>query len=95
MFPKIDTKRFNITNDYKFVLDFLREKKVMLVQGTGFNWHEPDHFRLVYLAPVETLTIALNRLGDFLAEYVQTEEDLSALPLDMDPDGEEGFFENF
>lgn len=71
MFPKIDIKRFNITDDYKFVLDFLREKKVLLVQGTGFNWVEPDHFRIVYLPAVDELTVALNRLEEFLATYRQ------------------------
>ena len=86
MFPKIDVKRFNITSDYKFVLDFLREKKVMLVEGTGFNWPEPDHFRVVYLAPVDVLTTALNRLADFLVDYNQTEEEIEVPPIEINLD---------
>jgi alanine-synthesizing transaminase len=71
MFPKIDTKKFKITNDYQFVLDFLREKKVLLVQGTGFNWPEPDHFRIVFLPHVFKLETAISRLEDFLVDYQQ------------------------
>ena len=48
IFPKIDTKKFNITDDEKFALDLLREKKILLIHGGGFNWKEPDHFRVVY-----------------------------------------------
>jgi len=71
MFPKIDTKKFNITNDYQFVLDFLKEKRVMLVQGTGFNWPNPDHFRIIFLPDEHKLEIALNRLGEFMEYYHQ------------------------
>jgi len=71
MFPKIDATRFNITSDEQFVLDFLREKHVYLTQGTGFNWKTPDHFRLVFLPPVDQLTEVMNRLRDFLATYRQ------------------------
>ncbi len=70
-FPKIDTKRFNITNDEKFALDFLREKKVLIVHGGGFNWKQPDHFRIVYLPRIEVLEESLNNLRDFLATYQQ------------------------
>ena len=49
MFPKIDTKKFNIVNDEKFALDLLRDKKILIVQGSGFNWHQPDHFRVCLL----------------------------------------------
>ena len=49
IFPKIDVKRFNIYDDEKFALDFLREKKVLVTHGKGFNWDKPDHFRIVYL----------------------------------------------
>ena len=49
IFPKIDVKRFNITDDTQFALDFLREKRVLFVPGSGFNWKQPDHFRIVYL----------------------------------------------
>ena len=70
-FPKMDSKRFQITDDEKFVIDLLREKHLLLVQGTGFNWYEPDHFRIVFLPERETLKEAINRLGDFLAGYKQ------------------------
>ncbi|HOB19171.1 MAG TPA: pyridoxal phosphate-dependent aminotransferase, partial [Candidatus Atribacteria bacterium] len=55
VFPKIDTRRFNIKSDTRFIYDLLRAKKVLLVQGTGFNWPEPDHFRIVFLPPLEDL----------------------------------------
>ncbi len=70
-FPKIDVKRFAITSDEKFALDFLREKQVLVVHGTGFNWHAPDHFRVVFLADTELLRTALGRLGEFLSVYRQ------------------------
>jgi len=71
VFPKVDVKKFNIKDDLRFILDLLRQKKVLLVQGTGFNWFEPDHFRLVFLPPVDELTDAINKLGDFLSTYRQ------------------------
>lgn len=70
-FPKIDIKKFNITDDEQFALDFLREKKVLIVHGGGFNWQEPDHFRVVYLPRVEVLNEATDKLGDFLTTYRQ------------------------
>lgn len=70
-FPKIDIKKFNITDDEQFALDFLREKKVLIVHGGGFNWQEPDHFRVVYLPRVEVLNEAMDKLGDFLTTYRQ------------------------
>lgn len=70
-FPKIDTKRFNITDDVQFALDLLREKKLLIVQGSGFNWKEPDHFRVVYLPRIEVLSEAMGKLEDFLAHYRQ------------------------
>ena len=70
-FPKIDSERFNITDDQRFIIDLLREKHLLLVQGTGFNWDKPDHFRIVLLPPKETLRDALTRLGDFFAAYRQ------------------------
>jgi len=72
LFPKIDTERFNITNDERFILDFLTQEKVLLVQGSGFNWPEPNHFRLVFLPPEEDLKIAIGRLEKFLTTYKQT-----------------------
>lgn len=71
IFPKIDTKKFNITDDEKFALDLLRDKKILLVHGKGFNWHEPDHFRVVYLPRIEVLTDAVEKLTDFLTYYKQ------------------------
>ena len=71
IFPKVDTKKFNITDDNRFALDFLREKRILLVPGSGFNWHKPDHFRLVYLPRVEELRDATAKLADFLSTYRQ------------------------
>lgn len=71
IFPKIDTKRFNIKDDEKFALDLLHEKKILLVHGGGFNWKEPDHFRVVYLPRMEVLEDAVGKLGDFLSYYRQ------------------------
>lgn len=71
IFPKIDVKKFNITNDEQFALDLLREKKILIVQGTGFNWKQPDHFRVVYLPRVEVLGKAMTELRDFLSYYRQ------------------------
>ena len=68
-FPKIDCKKYNITDDEKFVLDFLHEEKVLLVPGKGFNWMEPDHFRVVYLPAVQDLKMATGRLARFLSSY--------------------------
>jgi alanine-synthesizing transaminase len=70
-FPKVDTGRFNITDDQKFVLDLLRDKHLLLVAGTGFNWKKPDHFRVVFLPDMDTLKDAMRRLKDFLAYYSQ------------------------
>lgn len=70
-FPKIDIKKFNITNDEKFALDFLREKKVLIVHGGGFNWKQPDHFRIVYLPRIEVLEESMENLRDFLQTYQQ------------------------
>ena len=70
-FPKIDIKKFNITDDEQFALDLLHEKKILITRGGGFNWQEPDHFRVVYLPRVEVLNEAMNKLGDFLTTYRQ------------------------
>ena len=71
IFPKIDTKRFNITDDEQFTFDLLREKKILLIAGKGFNWHQPDHFRIVYLPRIEVLDEAMVKLKDFLQYYRQ------------------------
>lgn len=71
MFPRLDTRRFQVTDDQKFILDLLLQEKVLLVQGTGFNWPAPDHFRLVFLPELSELKTALDRLERFLAGYRQ------------------------
>lgn len=71
IFPKIDTKKFHITNDEQFVLDFLREKHVLLVHGGGFNWAKPDHFRIVYLPNVDILSRSMEKMKEFLETYRQ------------------------
>jgi alanine-synthesizing transaminase len=71
MFPRIDTKKIKIKDDQKMVLDLLRQEKMLLVQGTGFNWPAPDHFRLVFLPTEEVLTDACTRLARFLKTYSQ------------------------
>ena len=70
-FPKLDVKKFNISDDEKFALDFLKEKKVLIIQGSGFNWKQPDHFRIVYLPRVAVLEECMDKLGDFLDYYHQ------------------------
>ena len=71
IFPKIDIKKFNIKDDEKFALDLLRDKKLLLINGKGFNWQEPDHFRVVYLPRIEVLEDAMQKLNDFLSYYKQ------------------------
>lgn len=71
IFPKIDAKKFNITNDEQFALDLLHEKKILLVPGKGFNWQQPDHFRVVYLPRIEVLSECMTNLDDFLRHYRQ------------------------
>lgn len=65
-FPKLDTEMFGITDDQEFVLGLLRAKKLLVTHGTGFNWFEPDHFRLVTLPDVDMLTEAIERIAEFL-----------------------------
>ncbi|MFB9448762.1 pyridoxal phosphate-dependent aminotransferase [Dactylosporangium vinaceum] len=71
MFPRLDPEVYPIKDDLRFALDFLKSEKVLVVQGTGFNWHHPDHFRIVTLPRVADLQDAVARLGRFLATYVQ------------------------
>ena len=71
MFPKIDIKKFNIYDDEKMVLDLLRQQKVLLVHGRGFNWHAPDHFRIVTLPHVHQIEEALGKFAKFLENYHQ------------------------
>ena len=70
-FPKVDVKHFNITDDEKFMMDLLHAQRLLLVHGTGFNWKDPDHFRIVFLPDKDTLTEALHRLGAFMENYRQ------------------------
>ena len=71
IFPKIDVKRFNITDDEQFTYDLLREKKILVISGKGFNWKQPDHFRIVYLARTEQLAEAMDKMKDFFRYYRQ------------------------
>ena len=71
IFPKIDVKKFNITDDEQFALDLLHQQRIMITRGGGFNWHEPDHFRIVYLPRMEVLHEAMEDLADFFAHYRQ------------------------
>ena len=70
-FPKLDAKKFNITDDERFCMDLLHEKKVLLVPGKGFHYETPDHFRIVYLPEVNVLKEALKGIGEFLDGYRQ------------------------
>lgn len=69
LFPKLDSKIYPIKDDQQFILDLLLEEKVLLVQGTGFNWKAPDHFRVVFLPNVDDLIEAINRIARFLKNY--------------------------
>lgn len=69
VFPKIDREMYRIDDDEQFVLDFLKQEKVLLVHGRGFNWHEPDHFRIVYLPTVEELGELQEKMTRFLKQY--------------------------
>ena len=71
MFPKINTSKFNIYDDEKFVLDFLKDKKILLTHGGGFHWEKPDHFRVVYLPELSQLKVACDKLADFMSYYIQ------------------------
>ena len=66
LFPRLDPKRYPITNDQHFILELLLEEKVLVVQGSGFNWPSPDHLRLVFLPNTDDLTEALGRIARFL-----------------------------
>ena len=71
IFPKLDIKKFNITNDEQFSLDLLKEKKILITHGGGFHWETPDHFRIVYLPCIDDLKISMDAMKDFLATYKQ------------------------
>jgi alanine-synthesizing transaminase len=69
MFPRLDPKVYPIADDRQFFLELLQETRVMLVQGTGFNWATPDHFRIVFLPHEDDLREAINRIAKFLESY--------------------------
>ncbi|MBI1907490.1 MAG: pyridoxal phosphate-dependent aminotransferase [Rhodocyclales bacterium] len=69
LFPRLDPKLYPIEDDQKFVLDLLEEERVLIVQGTGFNWKNPDHFRLVFLPHEDDLQDAIGRIARFLDQY--------------------------
>lgn len=71
IFPKIDIKKFNVTDDEKMVLDILKQQHILLTHGGGFHWETPDHFRIVYLPDVDCLQKATTKLADFFANYRQ------------------------
>ena len=71
IFPKLDVKKFNIQDDMQFALDLLKEKKILITQGSGFNWPKPDHFRIVFLPNQEQLEYAVESIADFLDGYKQ------------------------
>ncbi|HPW30807.1 MAG TPA: aminotransferase, partial [Rhodoferax sp.] len=68
-FPKLDPKVYPIADDRQFFLELLKATRVMLVQGTGFNWKQPDHFRIVFLPHEDDLREAINRIAKFLEAY--------------------------
>jgi alanine-synthesizing transaminase len=69
VFPRLDPEVYPIEDDQRFVLDLLRDQHVLVVQGSGFNWPQPDHLRIVTLPRADDLTEAIGRIGAFLAEY--------------------------
>lgn len=69
IFPKIDREMYRIDDDEQFVLEFLKQEKVLLVHGRGFNWQEPDHFRIVYLPRVDELAELQEKMERFLQQY--------------------------
>jgi alanine-synthesizing transaminase len=72
MFPKLDPALYPIEDDQQFFLDLLEETRVMLVQGTGFNWPRPDHFRIVFLPHEDDLRVAIGRIARFLESRRKT-----------------------
>ncbi|OQY32643.1 MAG: aminotransferase [Spirochaetaceae bacterium 4572_59] len=71
MFPKVDIKKFSIRDDQKLIFDILTETRTLLVQGSGFNWPEPNHFRMVFLPDIEELALVAERLEKFFKSYNQ------------------------
>ena len=71
LFPRLDAKKFRITDDRKFARDLLHATNILLVPGSGFDWPEPDHFRIVMLPEAEALRRAIRKMGAFLDGYQQ------------------------
>ena len=71
LFPKLDAEMYPIEDDQQFIADFLKEEKVLIVHGSGFNWAKPDHFRVVFLPHEDVLKEAIGRLARFLERYRQ------------------------
>ena len=71
IFPKIDTEKFGITDDEQFALDLLKQTHILVTKGTGFNWHKPDHFRIVFLPEARKLEKAIGKISNFLENYHQ------------------------
>ena len=71
LFPRIDVKKYNITDDERFVLHLLNDRKILVVQGTGFNYPKPDHFRIVFLSKTAELVSASENIRSFLSTYRQ------------------------
>ena len=71
LFPRIDVKKFNITSDKQFAMDVLHGTHVLFIPGSGFDWPEPDHFRLVMLPDAATISAAIGNIGEFLKTYQQ------------------------
>jgi alanine-synthesizing transaminase len=69
LFPKLDLRRYPIEDDQQFILELLEDQKVLVVQGSGFNWPKPDHFRIVFLPNADDLTEAIGRIAKFLDHY--------------------------
>ena len=69
LFPRLDPKVYPIQNDQDFILDLLEKERVLVVQGSGFNWHQPDHFRVVFLPHEDHLREAIERIARYLESY--------------------------
>jgi alanine-synthesizing transaminase len=80
MFPKLDPKIYPVQDDQDFFLQLLEETKVMLVQGTGFNWPDADHFRIVFLPHEDDLREAIGRIAKFLEGYRKSHGTHNAQP---------------
>ena len=71
VFPRLDPEVHEIHDDRLFALDLLERERILVTQGTGFNWPKPDHFRVVTLPAARDLGVAIERIGNFLASYRQ------------------------